>query len=469
MITYIIHSSVIWGSFLGLYYLIFRRHTFFKVNRAYLILSLLAGLIIPLLEIPQFLPQEDIFTFTLEPIVITGQEEGLINSVLQGQSALQGLESLLVTIWLIIALIKTWHLISGLAKIHRLIATNVIQKAHGFTKVSLDGDLAPFSFLHFIFLKENNDVNQLDSTIRHELVHVQQKHTLDILLVEIIKIVFWFNPLIYLFKNALAENHEFLADESASKKSKRTYCQLLVQTADLQIHGSAVNSFIQSSIQNRIKMMYKNRSKPFFRVIYLLALPLVFALALLGFNSRASDMVKLPVNSVFIDPQDTLPVPPPPPPPPPKHKKSVSPPPPPPPPPSVPKENEEVFEVVDEMPLFPGSGDFPGAAEKKQEYSLQKLMGFVGTHLKYPEEARKKGIQGTVIAQFVVKKDGSIGKLKIIRDIGEGCGDAVMAVLKTMQELPEKWTPGKQNGQAVHVMYTLPVKFALDDKPKSSK
>ncbi len=355
-----------------------------------------------------------------------------------------------------------------------MVTLNETQKRDGYTQVNLQDDIAPFSFFKYIFIsKKHRQSPDFPVMLAHEKVHVRQKHTLDILLAEAVKIFFWFNPLVYLFKKAMAENHEFIADEVAAGNTRKTYSHLLIQIAELQLYRLPVNSFIQSPIQNRIKMMYKNRSKPFFKAIYLLALPLVFALALLGFDSQASDLVKLPVNSVTFEHQDTLPVPPPPPPPPPpsKRKKSVSPPPPPPPPPppSVSKDKEEVFEVVDEMPLFPGTGNFSGEQAKKQEYSLQKLMGFVGTHLKYPEEARKKGIQGTVIAQFVVKKDGSIGKLKIIRDIGEGCGDAVMAVLKTIQELPDKWTPGKQNGQPVNVMYTLPVKFALNDKPKSSK
>lgn len=94
-------------------------------------------------------------------------------------------------------------------------------------------------------------------------------------------------------------------------------------------------------------------------------------------------------------------------------------------------------------------------------------MEFIIGNLKYPENARKKGVEGTVIAQFVVNKDGSIGDIDITRDIGSGCGDAVIEAFKKLQEMPKKWTPGKQRGKTVKVRLMLPVKFALDDKEKS--
>jgi protein TonB len=139
------------------------------------------------------------------------------------------------------------------------------------------------------------------------------------------------------------------------------------------------------------------------------------------------------------------------------------PPPPPPTPPLPPK--EEIFKVVEEMPRFPGCEDITGDKGAKEECAKKKHLQYLYKNLKYPEEARAKGIEGMVIIQFIVRKDGSLDDLKIVRDVGredctESCGDATLKLFKKMQS-EIKWIPGKQRGRSVDVQYTMPVKFKL--------
>ena len=109
-----------------------------------------------------------------------------------------------------------------------------------------------------------------------------------------------------------------------------------------------------------------------------------------------------------------------------------------------PKEEEtKVFDVVEQMPSFPG-----GDAE---------LMKFLSTHIKYPVVAEENGIQGRVIATFVVERDGSISDVKVIKSVDPSLDKEAIRVLKSMP----KWIPGKQNGSAVRVKYTVPVTFKL--------
>ena len=109
-----------------------------------------------------------------------------------------------------------------------------------------------------------------------------------------------------------------------------------------------------------------------------------------------------------------------------------------------PKEEEtKVFDVVEQMPSFPG-----GDAE---------LMKFLSTHIKYPVVAEENGIQGRVIATFVVERDGSISDVKVIKSVDPSLDKEAIRVLKSMP----KWIPGKQNGAAVRVKYTVPVTFRL--------
>jgi protein TonB len=109
-----------------------------------------------------------------------------------------------------------------------------------------------------------------------------------------------------------------------------------------------------------------------------------------------------------------------------------------------PKEEEtKVFDVVEQMPSFPG-GD-------------TELMKFLHDHIKYPVVAEENGIQGRVIAQFVVERDGSISDVKVIKSVDPSLDKEAIRVLKSMP----KWIPGKQNGSAVRVKYTVPVTFKL--------
>ena len=112
------------------------------------------------------------------------------------------------------------------------------------------------------------------------------------------------------------------------------------------------------------------------------------------------------------------------------------------------------------MPRFPGCEDLPTNAEKKA-CSDQKLLAFIYENISYPSIARENGVEGTVVVRFVVNERGEIDQLQVIRDIGAGCGDESLRVIKLMNAMPDRWIPGRQRGRAVKVYYTLPVKFVL--------
>lgn len=139
-------------------------------------------------------------------------------------------------------------------------------------------------------------------------------------------------------------------------------------------------------------------------------------------------------------------------------KEAAPPPPPPPPPPPV---EEEIFKVVEQMPRFPGCEDEAGDDAAKKKCADGKMLQYIYKNLKYPAIARENGVEGMCVLQFVVEKDGSVQDVKIVRDIGAGCGSAAETVVKGMNNLPQKWTPGKQRGRPVKVLYTLPVRFKL--------
>ncbi len=125
------------------------------------------------------------------------------------------------------------------------------------------------------------------------------------------------------------------------------------------------------------------------------------------------------------------------------------------------KESEErIFKVVEEMPRFPGCEGIETIKEKRK-CSEKKMLTYIYSNLVYPKNARLNKIEGMVIIKFIVDKQGHITNSEIAMDIGEGCGEAALNVVNSMNEMNEKWIPGKMRGEPVAVQYSLPVRFKL--------
>ncbi len=147
-------------------------------------------------------------------------------------------------------------------------------------------------------------------------------------------------------------------------------------------------------------------------------------------------------------------------PPPVTKEKTIAPPPPPPPPPPR-EEAREIFVVVEEMPRFPGCETVAGDAKAKKACADKKLMEFIYDKIQYPAIARENGVEGNVVVQFVVNTDGTVTDVSVVRDIGAGCGEEAVRIVNLMNSMSDKWTPGKQRGRPVRVMFTLPIRFKL--------
>lgn len=122
---------------------------------------------------------------------------------------------------------------------------------------------------------------------------------------------------------------------------------------------------------------------------------------------------------------------------------------------------DKVFAIAEEMPRFPGCEDIAGGTAAKAKCAEQKMLEFIYKNIKYPTLASENGVEGTVVLSFVVDTKGNIQNLTILRDIGGGCGAEALRVVEMMNNLPQKWTPGRQQNQAVNVRFNLPVKFKL--------
>jgi protein TonB len=126
--------------------------------------------------------------------------------------------------------------------------------------------------------------------------------------------------------------------------------------------------------------------------------------------------------------------------------------------------NEESFPmIVEQMPRFPGCEHLIGDNKEKNACAKDKLALYIKSNLSYPLNAQKNKIEGEVYIQFVVDLDGSITRIKVVKDPGSGLGDAAKALVESMNNMPVKWTPGRQGNKPVRVRYTMPVKFKLNE------
>lgn len=117
--------------------------------------------------------------------------------------------------------------------------------------------------------------------------------------------------------------------------------------------------------------------------------------------------------------------------------------------------SQEVFEKVEEMPKYAGCEDaeFP-------KCTLPNVKEFISSRLKYPEEAKKNGVEGTALIKFVIESDGTITGVDLVQDPGDGCGKEALRVIQEMAD-QVKWIPGKHEGETVAVQFTLPIQFKM--------
>ncbi len=284
MLYFVFQSILFQLIFLLAYDLFLKNDTFFNYNRMYLLITSILSLVIPFIKIESFnqvltnnyivsLPEVVLGninqTLTINQTVING-----INTTDQSVLTITNIYFLITVSVLVFFLIK-------LFKILKLIVQNPKTKKHKLILVQLKDSTLAFSFFSFVFLGDKLTKTETQAIIEHERIHAQQKHTLDLLWFEVLKIVFWFNPLIYLYQNRISNLHEFLADRKAIKINKSEYYQQLLQQVFSVKTCSFINPFFkQSLIKKRIIMLQKSKSKQVNLTKYLLLIPMIFGMVI---------------------------------------------------------------------------------------------------------------------------------------------------------------------------------------------
>lgn len=307
--NYLIESSLCLMLFMIAYRILISRLTHFSWMRLYLNCSLVLSLFLPLIIIPIQWHSNLVIENSLSNGLLHVQQSGKVilnnhnnsNEVTAWFSVQELLVYVLLTIYLFGVIFKAFKFATNLKTIYGFIKQSPKVKKSNYWIVNFKNEIPAFSFFNYIFINEdfkNLTENDFQIIEKHELVHVEQYHTIDILFVEIIDIVFWFNPLLKYLKKSLLEIHEYIADEKVAGEgeNKITYANLLLNLASQAKIFSLVHSFTGEHIKRRILMMAKPRTSQISKLLVVILVP-ISTMLLLSFSYIKYSAPQLNLNS----------------------------------------------------------------------------------------------------------------------------------------------------------------------------
>lgn len=330
------------------------------------------------------------------------------------------------------------------------------------------GAVAPYSWLHHIVISLEDYEKNGHEIILHEKGHIHNLHSFDILLLTLVEMLQWWNPLVYMLGMSLRDVHEYEADDYVLHQgvSLRDYQNLLIRKAVGASSYTFANNFNHSLTKKRITMMCKKKSNPWMRSKALYAVPMV-AIALSAFATPAfvnpiekdmesggtSSLTEGKVTNNFPIGQTDQ-----------QKKKGTA-----------KMKGDKVLDTCDKLPEFEGG--------------QEQLMKLLQANVRYPEAAQSMGVQGRIVVEFIVEKDGSVSDVKVCKkDITPSLESATVITYADEEDKPKpteeelrkatkaleeetirvarltsgKWTPGEQDGQKVRVKFSLPLTFRLN-------
>ncbi|QDW25784.1 M56 family metallopeptidase [Pedobacter sp. KBS0701] len=258
---YLLEANLYLILFYGFYRLFLHRETFYGLNRYYLIFSSILAFTLPFFQLG-FLKKDIIANYN-----------GLTH--IQDAPPLFSAANVCLSVYIIICLVLSLKIFWGLRHIKRLMRNAKRRKENGITLIEINHSKMAFSFFNLLFI--DPEMNQKDTVLKHEMVHIKQKHSIDILFFELIQISSWFNPVTYFIKNDIKLVHEYLADEATTCKdiAKYEYALFLIQNSYGNQEVTLSSQFFNSSLlKNRISMLNQKKSAKWARLKLLFILPL---------------------------------------------------------------------------------------------------------------------------------------------------------------------------------------------------
>ena len=449
VLMYFLKVNIAIALFYLFYRLVFYNDTFWTTRRFYLVFSILLAAVYPFISISGWLERQE----PMQAIMASSVQLNEITITATPLSVIT-IENLLLAVYGIVSLFLLVKMFVQLVSILRWKLKGEKLMLDGIEIMAIDGNITPFSFFTTIYMNPAlHNEHETRQILTHESTHARQWHSLDVILSELMTILFWINPAAWLLKREIRHNLEFLADNSVLQSGidSKNYQYHLLQLSYQIPENQLINKFNVSPLKKRITMMNQQKTKKAGILKYSLIVPLALALVL---SSNAETLVNKTRDFILqkevVDKTDT-------------NEKNI---------PSTsidlmaneskamvtssdsqPQNSKEVIEksdkdriytVIEKMPEYPGG--------------TKELLSYLTSNIKYPEEAKKNGVQGKVIVRFVVDQFGKIGRTQVLRGVSAEIDTEAIRVVNSMPT----WTPGEQNGEKVAVYYTLPIQFAVE-------
>lgn len=312
-LLYFIQVIISSGILYGFYHFVLRNTLFHKYNRYYLLASVLLSVFVPFLNIPIYFSGNNHTTNGIvNTIFYFGMDQGneAVVSINKSTTKVDGFNwsQILLIAYIFITLLAFLRMIVSLIKITNLKRKYPVEKIDSISFYKTNEPGTPFSFFNALFWNNKIELHSPkgQQIFRHEIFHIRQLHTVDVLFLEMVSALFWINPFFHLIKKETKAIHEFLADEFAIQSSdKWQYAELLLMQA-LQTQHSIVNPFFHNQIKRRIAMIQNSTTtgKQYLRKLLTLpALAIVLALFAFNYKARRNEKQQLQVSTVT----DTLP------------------------------------------------------------------------------------------------------------------------------------------------------------------
>ncbi len=410
MVMYLFKVNIAFILLFGFYKLMFTEDTFFSWRRITLVGLCLTALLIPGLDFSAWIGDgvelstmaEGYASFVHPTVTVSSLSEARIDWGVVAKVIYINVLTLLLIRFL-------WQL----SFIISLRDSSQTYYVNGVKVYRLKGNESPFSFFKWIFINpDRHGKTQLDEIMTHELAHSKQWHSVDMLFVELFVIFLWFNPAVWLLRREVRLNLEYLADENvlASGLDRKEYQYHLLGVTFGKKVATISNNFNVLPIKKRIKMMNKKETKGFFKVRYMLYVPLVaMLLAVSNIETIARNVTKTSANVEMKK----------------KQKKAPG----------------KVYAVAETMPSFNGN-----------------LYQWLAANIRYPVDAESRKEQGRVLVKFIVTAKGEVVQPEIVKSVTPSLDKEALRVVSLMP----KWNPGKNGKKKVAVRYMLPISFALN-------
>ncbi len=508
IISTAIATAVLWLA----YRVLFINSNRLVFNRVFLIVALGFSLMLPFVggfigrNVPQVTHYREsvLQGIMLEEIVITPEgvvintasevaDTEMVTGQVASNKAPVSIMGILGIVWLIGVVIAALIFLFKLGRILFIIIRSPKKKMQGFTAVFTGKEHGPYSFFNYAFFTDEDVSPEI---VRHEKSHIEHHHSADIIFVELMMILQWFNPFIYLYKRELQSLHEYMADHDvvATGVDKKNYMMLILQQCTAVDFSGMSNNFSLILTKKRIKMITQNKKAKGVIVKALLTLP-VFALLLFA-NCKSNGQEKTSSVEQTVETENPveagetvtfklsdgtyLSVP---------HPFEIH----------IEGQQHYLYlnDIKNDTTIMLGNHefyavknndernslsvkidgknfeiDFAGgimkddskiyaeAVEEAPEFpgGVNALMDYLRGNLKYPESAKKNKQEGRVFIGFVVEKDGSVTNASVLRGVCEDLDNEALRVVKAMP----RWIAGRNQGEPVRVQYTLPIVFKLN-------